>query len=475
MSKELTDVEIQARDILNEISKEARLKSGGSESAYYRNYILGIDDKIFEINKKTPLTELLEKAYNDEMERNKDKLEEENNKNKSRDYDTNNSYCMHGFPENCCPSGCDEINYDDEDEDESLDEDLSLYFSEKERQDEMVRVERMGGSQLKNIGPVVNGFYRLNNLKNLHQNFTEGNFAPVPVFNEKQSTGDKKRYIPFNEMFDISYLFCGRTSSTSEQLTPNDFNPRIENISVEQFHLSKYLLMDFTVAPVFTIKDSVAEMLKIPKGIKMLPAISEAIDNDSQYIESMQLVMNDIEAEEKIIKTLERSLITSDEISQTPENINFNFTVFKTNIDEIKKLSHEIITGCGSYFQINIPAMLFVDLAKKECLSINSQIIEAIKAELPEKEKGSDIKISDKRKFANVFLFDEANCVDCINTMMLDNRNYFNHDGKGIFKEYFSGAGSHILELTTLTILANPNQEVDNKRKKRTLGENLEP
>lgn len=50
MSKELSDVEIQARDILNEISKEAMRRSGGSDTLYHRNYLDGIDDKIFEIN-----------------------------------------------------------------------------------------------------------------------------------------------------------------------------------------------------------------------------------------------------------------------------------------------------------------------------------------------------------------------------------------------------------------------------------------
>lgn len=283
MSKELSDVEIQARDILNEISKEAMRRSGGSDTLYHRNYLDGIDDKIFEINEKTPLTELLEKAYNEENAC--------NNNNQAENHGVDDGYCMHGFPPNCCPSGCDDID-NDEDDDEDLNEDFTNNYSETEYQEEIDRAERMGASHLKNIGPVANGFYRLDNMKNLHKNFIEGNFAPIPVFNERSSSNDKITNVPFNKMFDISYLFCGRTSSESEQLTPNDFNPRVENISVEPFHQNDFLLIDFTVVPVFTIKDNIAESLKIPKGIKMLPAISDAVGIDSNYTESMQLVIS---------------------------------------------------------------------------------------------------------------------------------------------------------------------------------------
>lgn len=121
-------------------------------------------------------------------------------------------------------------------------------------------------------------------------------------------------------------------------------------------------------------------------------------------------------------------------------------------------LSQEIKNGCGFYFESTTPAYRFINSAKKQCLSINQQIIEAAKAQLPDQEKETDIQVSLKRQFANVFLFDEFHCADCVNTMMKDNLNHVNHDGKKIFKEPFSGAGAQILDLTTRAIGKNKNK-----------------
>ena len=449
MSKELISVEEQAKVIIHEIGQKAIKGTGLSEKLYHENYMRELSQKMYELGDNNPeLKAILKKNYDDE--------------NNSYDPSVFDDCCIHGLDPHCCPVGCgdldDDANYGPSPED--------MAALEADMMEENERFERLGASYLDNIGPIVNGFYRMGTMEELHKNFLDGKLAPIAVKNERSSNKDKITEIPFNKMFDLSYVFCGRTdNNNSEQFSPEDFNIRAENIAIHGEYYDYALLCDFIVTPVFKIKEHIADGLNIPRSIIILPAATEAID-DCSYIESMQISFSEEDLKYRILRTLDRSLNISDRMSGITDRDNLEPTIFEISIEEIVEVSEKIRSNGGMYLPAPLRAGNSFDEAKKECMSLNNKIIEDAKASLiaeAEREisafkaatggkklpslkiEKEDIKISGKREFANVFM---PNDINCINTMMNDHRDNFNHNGREVFQEPFGGAGVHFLDLT---------------------------
>lgn len=493
MPKETISVEEQAKIIIDETGKEAIKGTGLSEKLYHENYMSVLSKKIHELGDSNPeLKAILKKNYDEE--------------NNSYDPSVFDDCCVHGLDPHCCPCGCGDLDNDADHEPSPTPEEIAEL--EADLMEENERFERLGSSYLENIGPIVNGFYRMGTMEELHKNFLDGKLAPIAVKNERSSNKDKITEIPFNKMFDVSYVFCGRTEKTGEHFSPEDFNIRAENIAIPTFHGDYYdyaLLCDFIVTPVFKIKEHIADGLNIPRNLMILPAVSEAVDNCS-YIESMQLCTGENELQYRILKTLDRSLNISDRISGITDKDDLNPTIFEISIEEIIEVSEKIRRNGGAYLPAPLRTGFSYDEAKKECVGMNQKIIDEAKTflmaeaereisafkaahsgkELPElKIEKEDIKVSGKREFANVFM---PNDINCINTMMNDHRDNFNHDGREVFQEPFGGAGSHLLALTKdyfnhrkiqreinkiEPVVVRTIGEKKNKSKMRAIGESL--
>lgn len=494
MSKETISVEEQAKIIINEIGQRAIKGTGQSEKLYFENYLRELSQKMYEIGDSNPeLKAILKKNYDEE--------------NDYYDPSVFDDCCIHGLDPHCCPCGCGDLDNDADHEPSPTQEEIAELEAEFEAElmEENERLERLGSSYLENIGPIVNGFYRMGTMEDLHKNFLDGKLAPIAVKNERSSNKDKITEVPFNKMFDVSYVFCGRTDKTEENLTPEDFNIRAENIATHGEYYDYALLCDFIVTPVFKIKEHIADGLNIPRSLMLLPAVSEAID-DCSYIESMQLCTGEKDLQYRILRTLDRSLNISDRISGITDRDDLTPTIFEISIEEIVEVSEKIRRNGGMYLPAPLRTGNSFDEAKKECVSMNHKIIEDAQAYLmaeAEKETSAfnaatggkklpsvkiekeDIKISGKREFANVFM---PNNIDCVNTMMNDHRDNFNYNGREVFQEPFGGAGLHLLDLTKdyfnhrkiqreinkiEPVVVRTIGEKKNKSKMRAIGESL--